>query len=379
MASHIIGRDQLHDLQINLVRSHAVGAGAPLPEEFVLAAMVARLNTFLQGGSGVSEGLVRHLALFIERRIVPIVPEHGAVGTSGDLVQLAHIALALIGEGEVFHDGKRVPTARLLKKLAIPPYVPPPQGGPVAHQRYRDDDRHCRHPVGAWRARHRPVAAGRRARAGAGPWPSVMRWRRSFTTARPHVGQQEAAGHLRELLKGSQRLTERSDLQARVDLKDEVHVTPEQIQEIYSLRCIPQVVGPALDIWRKVEGDVATELNSVTDNPIVDTANRLFLHGGNFHGDYIAAAMDQLKIGMVKLTILSERRIDFFLNRNANRSFPPFLNLEQPGLSLALQGVQFVATSTTAHSSHSPIPIRSIRSPPMATTRMSSAWARTPR
>ncbi len=349
MASHIIARDQLEELQLNLVRSHAVGAGAPLPEEFVLAAMVARLNTFLHGSSGVGEPLVRHLAGFVDRRIAPIVPEHGAVGTSGDLVQLAHIALALVGEGEVFHHGRRLRTAPLLKRLGIRPHVlAPKEGLSLINGTAMMTGIAAILSVLAERLIDLSVRAGAMA----------LELVRGLTdaiapelhAARPHPGQQEVARRLRALLVGSERLTDRADLQARVGVSDDVYVTPEQIQEIYSLRCIPQVVGPVLDIWRKVRGDIAIELNSATDNPIVDVEHRLFLHGGNFHGDYVAAAMDQLKIGLVKLTILSERRVNFFLNRNVNRTFPPFLNLDRPGLSLALQGVQFVATSTTAHS-----------------------------
>ncbi len=123
MASHIIGRDEGRQLQENLIRGHAMGMGNPLPAEYVLAAMVVRLNTLAKGCSGVSPELVERLAFFINKRIVPVVPEHGAVGTSGDLVQLAHIALALIGGGEVFYQGRRERTEEVMKRLEVPPYI----------------------------------------------------------------------------------------------------------------------------------------------------------------------------------------------------------------------------------------------------------------
>jgi histidine ammonia-lyase len=349
MASHIIARDKLDELQLNLVRSHSVGAGPPLPAEFVLAAMASRLNTFLKGNSGVSEGLIRHLAGFIEHRIAPIVPEHGAVGTSGDLVQLAHIALGLIGEGEVFYRGKRRRAPAVLRKLGIAPLVLHPKEG-LSLINGTSMMTGIAALLVVWAER----IVGLSIRAGALALELVNGLTDAIAAelhaVRPHVGQGQVARHLRELLADSKLLTHRHDVQARVNIIDDTYVTPEQIQEIYSLRCIPQILGPVVDIVRKFRGDVTVELNSVTDNPVIDIASEVFLHGGNFHGDYIAAAVDQMKIGIVKLTILAERQINFFLNRNVNRSFPPFLNLNQPGLTLALQGVNFVATSTTAHS-----------------------------
>jgi histidine ammonia-lyase len=349
MASHIIGKAAVKDLQYNLIRSHSVGAGAPIAEEFVLAAMVSRLNTFLRGGSGVSEGLVRHLANFINHRIAPVIPEHGAVGTSGDLVQLAHIALALIGEGEVFFEGKRRSTAAVLKKLGIVPLTLAPKEGLSLI-----NGTAVMTGIAALLTVSAQQLVDISTRAGALALELVNGLSDAISeplhAARPHAGQVEIARRLRMLVADSKRLRDRRGLQSRVAVKDEIHVAEEQIQEFYSLRCIPQILGPVLDIVGKVRGDVGVELNAVTDNPIIDLADEMFLHGGNFHGDYIATAVDQLKIGMVKLTILSERRINFFLNRHVNQIFPPFLNLNQPGLTLALQGVQFVATSTTAQS-----------------------------
>src|SRR5882724_8655047 len=129
MASHIIGRHQVTMLQENLIHSHAVGMGNPLPERYVLAAMVVRLNALVKGYSGVSPDLIKQLQAFINKRIIPVIPEHGAVGTSGDLVQLAHIALALIGEGEVFYKGKRQEARQVLRRLHIPPYKVRPKEG----------------------------------------------------------------------------------------------------------------------------------------------------------------------------------------------------------------------------------------------------------
>jgi histidine ammonia-lyase len=349
MASHIIGRDKLKELQLNLVRSHSAGAGAPLPEPFVLAAMVGRLNTFLTGYSGVSDAVIGQLATFINHRIVPIVPEHGAVGTSGDLVQLAHVALGLIGEGEVFYHGRRTKAARVLKSLGIAPLVlMPKEGLSLINGTSMMTGIAALLAVWAERLIGIAVAAGALALELVHALSDALAL--ELHAARPHVGQRDVAARLRALLADSSLLRHRHELQARVSVIEDSYVTPEQIQEIYSLRCIPQILGPVVDIVRKFRADVTTELNAATDNPIVDVAGRTFLHGGNFHGDVIAAAVDQMKIGLVKLTILAERQANFFLNRNVNQTFPPFLNLNKPGLTLALQGVHFVATSTTAHS-----------------------------
>lgn len=349
MASHIIGKNQLKDLQYNLIRSHSVGAGNPIPENFVIAAMVDRVNTFLVGRSGVSEEVIQQLVTFINHRIAPVIPEHGAVGTSGDLVQLAHIALSLIGEGEVIYRGVRMPTQDAFKKLHLKPCVLGPKEGLALI-----NGTSVMTGIAALEVCEAQNLIDLATRSGALALELVNGLSDAFSetlhAVRPHVGQGDIAKHLRKILASSKLLKHRAELQSRVSVIENVYVTPEHIQEVYSFRCIPQILGPILDITRKVYGDVKIELNSVTDNPIIDIKAGLFLHGGNFHGDVIASAVDQLKIGLVKLTILSERRTNFFLNRNVNQTFTPFLNLKQPGLTLGLQGVQFVATSTTAQS-----------------------------
>ena len=165
---------------------------------------------------------------------------------------------------------------------------------------------------------------------------------------RPHKGQMVIAQTMRDILASSKMLRRREDLKQPSETVAHVVEIPDTVQEFYSIRCIPQILGPVFDILAKAKKEVEVEMNSVSDNPIVDWENQVFLHGGNFHGDYIAAAADHLKSTLVKLTLLSERRINFFLNEHLNRFFPPFMNLDTPGLTLGLQGLQFVATSTAA-------------------------------
>ena len=351
MSSHIIGKDQLLQLQENLIKSHAVGMGEPIRSDFVLAAMIVRLNTLVKGYSGATEELVLHLQNFINHRIIPVVPEHGAVGTSGDLVQLAHIALALIGEGEVFYKGKRLFTKDVLKECKIKPYILQAKEGLALI-----NGTSVMSGISAMLTTE--VESLLSIAVYTSGWSLEMA--NAFTDSfsekiqalRPHAGQKEIAKKLRELLATSQLLQDRCAFNHKDGngITDKVHQIPQDVQDVYSLRCTPQILGPIADSIKILRDIISIEINSVTDNPIIDRKNSTFLHGGNFHGDYIAYAVDQLKMTIVKLTMLSERRINYFLNQKVNRRFSPFINLNTPGITLGLQGLQFVATSTTANS-----------------------------
>lgn len=349
MASHIISRKELTALQYNLVRSHAAGMGRPLDPSFVLAAMAVRLNTLAKGQSGVSTALLEHLTKLINLRITPVIPEHGGVGASGDLVQLAHIALALIGEGEVFWQGERMDAAQAMAECGLEPHELQPKEGLALI-----NGTAVMTGIAALVCAHAQRLVSLAVRTGA--W--ALELIRSFDDGiseplhqvRPHPGQLMVAQALRDIVASSRLLRKRGPFQKRFRVTNDVHEIPEDVQEIYSFRCIPQVLGPVLDTLVHAHDQVTTEMNSVTDNPIIDADRKLFLHGGNFHGDYVAAAADRLKAALAKLTLMSERRVNFFLNNRINRRLPPFLNLKKPGLTLALQGLQFVATSTAAKS-----------------------------
>jgi len=349
MVSRLIGKNQLVDLQYNLVRSHATGIGEPILQAFSLVAMVVRLNTFLQGHSGVSEDLIKQLALFINHRLLPIIPEHGAVGTSGDLTQLAHIAMALIGEGEVFYQGVRQDVAPILKKLKIAPYQLKIKEGLSLI-----NGTSVMAGIAAILVDQAELGLSIATRNGALAMELVGAFKDGIDPnlqfLRPHPGQIKIAELMRKLTQGSRLLRDRADFQFKYKLNGDVQEIKENGQEFYSFRCLPQILGPIYETIEQVKKTVEIEINSVTDNPIVMTERSEFIHGGNFHGDYIASAVDRLKAALVKLTILSERRLNFFLHHKINTLFPPFLNLKQPGLTLGLQGLQFVATSTTAQS-----------------------------
>lgn len=349
MVNRIISKNALADLQYNLIRGHAVGIGDAIDHTYVLAAMVVRLNTLLRGASGVSPELARALANLLNARIVPIVPEHGAVGTSGDLVQLAHIALALIGEGEVFHASKRESAAEALRVAGIAPYnLGPKEGLSLINGTSMMSG------IGALLVHSSEQALMLSVRTGVCALELVRGFSDVLDEAlhrlRPHRGQLVVARMMRELLADSRRIRERVLLRDEIPIRTKTYTTGVILQEVYSIRCIPQILGPMYDAVHTARSVIETEINATTDNPIVDRRGR-FLHGGNFHGDYVATAIDHVKIGLVKLALLTERRINFFLNRHVNgNNFPPFLNLKEPGLSMGLQGLQFVATSTAAQS-----------------------------
>lgn len=348
MASHIIGRDDLHALQENLIRSHATGMGKPIEPEYALAAMVVRLNTLLKGYSGVSVDLVQRLEFFINNRLIPVIPEHGAVGTSGDLVQLAHIALAIKGEGEVFYKGKIHPVKEVLKGLRIPlSYtLKPKEGLALINGTSVMTAISAIICVRAKRLLDLSIQTGALAIELVHGFSDAIS--EKLHSLRPHPGQVAVAARLRSLLSSSHLMRNREEFQKRFHVQKALHKIPEGVQEFYSFRCIPQILGPLVDTLEKTTREINVEINSVTDNPIVDWENNIFLHGGNFHGDYVASAIDQLKIPLAKLSLLSERRVNFFLHSAINKFFPPFLNLVKPGLTLGLQGLQFVATSTAA-------------------------------
>lgn len=347
MASFIVGKGDLKQLQINLVRSHATGGGEYIADEFVLAAMIVRLNTLLQGYSGVTPALLFQLRDYINHRIIPCVPEHGAVGTSGDLVQLAHIAVTLIGEGEVSYKGKRQKTANVLKALKMTPHVLEPKEGLALI-----NGTAMMAGISSLLCVRVDRIVAIETRLGALALELIHGYDDSITEKlhelRPHRGQKIIAKHLRSILKTSSLISKRAELQKEVEINGAVHKIEEDVQNVYSMRCIPQILGPVFDTLSKTCKDVETEINSVTDNPIVDWKGKRFIHGGNFHGDYVAVAIDQLKAGVAKLSLLAERRTNYFLSDKLNGLFPPFLNLKTPGLTLGLQGLQFVATSTAA-------------------------------
>ena len=345
MAQYRIEDQSLIDLQYNIIRSHSTGAGKPLPELYVKAAMIARLYTFLQGKSGVHLELVSLLCEFINRGIYPFIPEHGSVGASGDLVQLAHIALTLIGEGEVFYQGKLCNAATVLQENGLKPFsMRIREGLSVTNGTSVMTGIGIVNLIYAKKLLRWSVAASVMMNEIAASYDDFMA--QALNEAKHHKGQQEIAAMMREWVAGSKCVLQREN-----ELYNQVHkekIFEHKVRPYYSLRCVPQILGPIYDELENAEEVLINEINSACDNPIVDPDTQNIYHGGNFHGDYISFEMDKLKIAVTKLTMLCERQINYLFHDRINGILPPFVNLGVLGLNYGLQASQFTATSTTA-------------------------------
>lgn len=345
MAQYRIEDKSLTELQYNIIRSHSTGAGKPLPDLYVKAAMIARLYTFLQGKSGVHMELVQLICEFINRDIYPYVPEHGSVGASGDLVQLAHIALTLIGEGEVFYHGKKCDAATVLKENGLKPFsMRIREGLSVTNGTSVMTGIGIVNLIYAQKLLHWSTVASVMMNEIAGSYDDFMS--EALNATKHHKGQKEVAKAMREWVAGSTCVRKREN-----ELYNQTHkekIFEHKVQPYYSLRCVPQILGPVYDELENAEEVLINEINSACDNPIVDPETQNIYHGGNFHGDYISFEMDKLKMAITKLTMLSERQINYLFHDRINGILPPFVNLGVLGLNYGLQASQFTATSTTA-------------------------------
>ena len=344
MAQWRIDDNHLKELQYNIIRSHSTGAGEPLPVECVRAAMLARLMTFMQAHSGVNLQTCELLVEFLNRGIYPVIPQHGSVGASGDLVQLAHIALALIGEGEVFYNGVRRNTAEVFDELGIKPlqmYVR--EGLAVTNGTAVMTGIGLVNLLNAKRLLDWSLKASVLMNEIASSYDDLMS--EVLNGVKHHPGQQAVAEKMRNIANGSKMLLNREE---ELYHKSEEETFEHKVQPYYSLRCIPQILGPVWDELENAEKVLVNELNSADDNPIVDQKNKTVIHGGNFHGDYVSFEMDKLKIAVTKMTMLAERQMNYLFHDRINGILPPFVNLGVLGLNYGLQASQFTATSTTA-------------------------------
>jgi histidine ammonia-lyase len=311
-----IAGDQIRELQVNLVRSHAVGVGEPLAMVETRAMMLLRANSLAKGFSGVRGIIIDTLCEMLNRGVTPFVPSQGSVGASGDLAPLAHLALALIGEGECFDaSGKRVASADALKQAQVKPVV-----------------LESKEAISLINGTQAMLAVGTLALLAAetlvdsadvlgGLCCDALKgtdaaFDERIHKARPHSGQMKTAANLRKMLEGSQ--------------IRESHRTCDRVQDAYSLRCIPQVHGAVRDTLAHCREVFEIEANSAVDNPLVfitDAANSEgdVISGGNFHGEPLAFALDFLGIALSALAGISERRIERLVNPALSEGLPPFL------------------------------------------------------
>jgi histidine ammonia-lyase len=301
--------------------------------------------TFIQGCSGVHSSVTDLLAEFIDRDICPVVPRHGSVGASGDLVQLAHIALAMIGEGEVFYGGKRRPAAEVLAENGLAPLeMHGREGLALTNGTAVMTGIGLLNLIYARKLLDAAVAASVMVNEIVDSYDDFMSV--PINESKLHNGQRRVAEAMREIAASSRRMKKREEVM--YNEKNEEKIFAHKLQPYYSLRCTPQILGPVWDQLDMTEKVLMDELHSVDDNPVIDSDSGSVYHGGNFHGDYVSFEMDKLKIAVTKMTMLAERQMNYLFHDKLNGMLPPFLNRGVLGLNYGLQALQFTATSTTA-------------------------------
>jgi histidine ammonia-lyase len=320
-----IDRDQVAQLQVNLIRSHSVGTGEPFPEEVVRAAVIIRANTIAKGYSGTRPVIVDTLLEMLNKKVTPFVPEKGSVGASGDLAPLSHLTMVLMGEGEAYCNGKRMPGGDAMEKAGIGTVELKAKEGlavnngatfsaGLAALAVSDAENLVRNALLAAALNFEALKATSKA------------FDERVHHLRPHKGQIESAQYFRALTKGS----------AIIDSMK------EKVQDDYSVRCMPQVIGASIDTINYVTHIVETEINSATDNPLI--VDGVPISCGNFHGQPLALAMDFLGIAVSEIGNISERHIAKMVDKNHSDGLPSFL-CPKAGLNNGFMMPQYTAAA----------------------------------
>jgi len=345
MAQYKVSESEQLELQFNLIRSHSSGSGNHFPEELSRATMLARLNSLMQAASGIHPEVVELLKQLLNSKISARIFERGGVGASGDLVQLAHLALNLIGEGEVLYNGQLLPAPQVFHEQNIKPLtIHLREGLALMNGTSAMTGVGIVNLIHAKKAFHTSLALSSITNEIMESFDDHFSF--ELNHVKHHEGQSKVAEGIRTLLADSQLVRKRPDHLYHRKVEENIFI--DKVQEYYSLRCVPQILGPVYDTLVQAEKILISEVNSANDNPVVDHVNENVYHGGNFHGDYVSLEMDKLKIVITKLCMLSERQLNYLLNDKLNKKLPPFINLGKLGLNFGMQGMQFTATSTTA-------------------------------
>ena len=324
-----VPHDELRTLQRNLLRSHAVGIGPPLPEDVVRAILLLRANTLAAGRSGVRAEVIDLLCDMVNRRVHPVIPRHGSVGASGDLAPLAHAALVLIGEGEAIDQGKRSPGGDALKTADLKPIELGPKEGVSLI-----NGTQVMTAIGCLALHDAEVLATTADVVGAMSAEALRStdraWDAELHATRPHPGQNTVAANLRSLMAAS--------------LNVASHRTGDpRVQDPYSVRCMPQVHGASRDALAYTRRVLEIEINSVTDNPIVFAEDHRVVSGGNFHGQPVAIALDLATIAVAELADISEARVDRMTNGHTS-GLPSFLT-RNPGTNSGFMVAQYTSAA----------------------------------
>ncbi|ERJ12657.1 histidine ammonia-lyase [Haloplasma contractile] len=324
----VINKNELSKLQENLLKSHACGVGEPFTEEITRGIMLLRINALAKGYSGVRLITLNQLLLYLNSGILPIIPEKGSLGASGDLAPLSHMALPLIGLGEVYYNGTRMNTNEALKIVNIEPL----------------NGLHAKEGLSLINGTQVMTAVGAVTTYDAIQLSKTLDIAGSLTLEalygiidamdprvheiRGHKGQVLTAKNIRTLTKGSEYITRQGE---------------KRVQDAYSLRCMPQVHGASKDSLEYVKSKIEIEMNAATDNPLVFNQNAV-ISGGNFHGQPVALCFDFLKIALSEMANISERRIERLVNPQLNEGLPAFL-VSKSGVNSGFMIMQYSAAS----------------------------------
>jgi histidine ammonia-lyase len=330
LADTRVTHEELRQLQLNVVRSHACGVGEPLPRDVMRAMMLVRANVLAQGYSGIRPLVAQRLLELLNRGVTPVAPSRGSVGASGDLAPLAHMALVLVGEGEAEYEGRVWDGGEALRRAGLAPLTLEAKEGISLV-----NGTQAMLGVGVLALLDAEDLAEIADVACAISLDALRGTPRAFDerihVARPHPGQVACAAHLRGLLEGS-------EIRAS-------HEACRKVQDAYSMRCAPQIHGAVRDVLSETRRIVEIELNGATDNPLV--FGEEMLSGGNFHGQHLALAFDATAVALATLAGVSERRVDRLVNPMLNEGLPAFL-AGHPGLESGLMMLQVTAAALVA-------------------------------
>jgi histidine ammonia-lyase len=323
----LIEKENVKDLQLNLIRSHACGVGEPFPEVVSKAMVLLRANALLKGFSGIRPLVIERLIEFVNKDIIPVIPQQGSLGASGDLAPLSHLALVVIGEGEVFYKGKRMDSLTALQMEGMLPLTLEAKEGLALINGTQAMT--AMGVVGYLEAEKLAFESELiAAMTMEGLNGIIDAFAEEVHVARGYKQQIDSAARIRQYLSDSLLTTMQGEL---------------RVQDAYSLRCIPQVHGATWQALDYVKEKLEIEMNAATDNPLIFNDGKMVISGGNFHGQPIAFAMDFMKIAVAELANISERRIERLVNPQLN-DLPPFLS-PQPGLQSGAMIMQYAAAS----------------------------------
>jgi len=323
----LIDSKDVEKLQLHLIHSHACGVGEPFPEKVSRAMVLLRANALLKGYSGVRKVIIERLIELLNAHIHPVIPQQGSLGASGDLAPLSHLALVLMGEGEVFYKGKRLDAMTALAKEGITPVtLKAKEGLALINGTQAMTAMGVVNYIEAEQLAYESEAIASMTMEGLRG--IIDAFDEDVHRVRGYKQQIDVAKRIREYLKDSELVTKQGEL---------------RVQDAYSLRCIPQVHGATWQALDYVKEKLEIEINAATDNPLIFDGGDKVISGGNFHGQPIALAMDFMKIAVSELANISERRIERLVNPQLS-DLPPFLSPE-PGLQSGAMIMQYAAAS----------------------------------